>query len=661
MVLPAPAPHDEAAPGEAGWIDELTLALRLSKGAILLHVDHACPTRLGELVRALAREHPTVDVAADVRAAMRVPEGSVLVLLPKGSDADWLNLQRPVFKRRELKVVLFCDRETSIALAQDAPDFFDWISVHQDCPPGPAAHAVLGLRAALAADAPVVWTGPGKPEAIKERVGSVFSAAFPGQTLRWVTPTADDEELLGDVREAGEAWVACFPRAPHHLFRFQRALVDAGRRSRALVVTDARSCPGYWPVHDRMAPFVEARRALEGEGAARAGALAALTGLEPEAVELARALLRRGEREERLVTLLATTEDPGAVLTREVYNDDRLPETMHLLSDVAEGRASPNALRAFGGDPQMERLRAWHLYRPRPVLHQILGKPRWVVPISSSAEPEIFSHFLSTLENPLPRVTQHYYAVALAERREDDAALAVLDKVIALEGRVAGIERDGFTVLIPTLAEVLTRTGRAIQAEALLRKLLGPDACLPREGDFRPPDVRGVGMSSESEGVLALFLAQPSAPALPPSARVGALRLLAEAWIVQGRYEDAHALLDRALGSLADLPAEHREQWRTRAALGRVLALEGRLGDALDALRGAAARAEAGAGAGRLDHARILADVARVERRLATPEAASTARRALELYAEAGCSDAEKATAQQELQPIAATVDPSSS
>ena len=71
-----------------------------------------------------------------------------------------------------------------MALVERAPDFFDWVSGHYECPPaGPVAHAVAGLRAAYEAGAPgVVWRGTGDQDD-KGRLLAAFAAAFPRETL----------------------------------------------------------------------------------------------------------------------------------------------------------------------------------------------------------------------------------------------------------------------------------------------------------------------------------------------------------------------------------------------------------------------------------------------------------------------------------------------
>ena len=243
----------------------------------------------------------------------------VLVLRPE--HAVPLNLGRPIFERRRLKVVLWCDRETTIALAERAPDFFDWVSAHHECPPaGPVPHAVAGLEAADEAKAPgIVWRGSGDQED-KGRLLAAFAAAFPGERLALDRSKRDYEELLGAVRERKDAWIACRAQAASHVRRLRWAMAEVERRGRAIIVTDIYPCPGWWPVHGRLMPFAEARRVLEEAGSPHAGALAALVGLEPEAVDLVGALVKRGARHEQLVERLHRAPDPGVSVARIAWS-----------------------------------------------------------------------------------------------------------------------------------------------------------------------------------------------------------------------------------------------------------------------------------------------------------------------------------------------------
>lgn len=158
MVLPASAP--DAAPAAHAWLDRLSLVLRLAGRSVIVLIDRARPERLGDLVRHLVRERPETEVIIEAPALLTVPEGSTVVLCVRAIDADWLNQERPVVQARSLKLVLFSDEATTLQLARKAVDFYDWISHSIECPPGPPAFAVRGLRRAVCArTAAIVWGG----------------------------------------------------------------------------------------------------------------------------------------------------------------------------------------------------------------------------------------------------------------------------------------------------------------------------------------------------------------------------------------------------------------------------------------------------------------------------------------------------------------------
>jgi tetratricopeptide (TPR) repeat protein len=103
---------------------------------------------LGQLVRALLPRYPDLQVPARLSHISALPQGSTLVLVPRAEDADQLNLGRPIFAYRELRAILFCDSETTVVLAKQAPDFFDWISHRVECPSSVLPYVPVYVRAA---------------------------------------------------------------------------------------------------------------------------------------------------------------------------------------------------------------------------------------------------------------------------------------------------------------------------------------------------------------------------------------------------------------------------------------------------------------------------------------------------------------------------------
>jgi Tetratricopeptide repeat len=113
-------------------------------------------------------------------------------------------------------------------------------------------------------------------------------------------------------------------------------------------------------------------------------------------------------------------------------------------------------------------------------------------------------------------------------------------------------------------------------------------------------------------------------------------------------------VLDRALERFApDSPPTAMEHARLLAALGNVIALNGRHAAALSTLQRAEEEVRARLGERHLDLARLLRDTALIEHKLRQPGAAEAARRALAIFAEAAPRTPEAELARSDLAPIA--------
>jgi len=180
-------------------------------------------------VRALCAEHPELIVLTEAARIEEVPHGSVIVLATRVEDASWLNMARPIFAERALKVVLWSKTETTGELARRAPDFFDWIARRVECPGGPPAFAVTGLRAALRARAwAVAWKGRGLDEA--------FAVAFPKRALVRANAAMTDDVLFATVKGAGAAWIVWSNVLDERGgLRVRRIVSRAGRRGRNIL------------------------------------------------------------------------------------------------------------------------------------------------------------------------------------------------------------------------------------------------------------------------------------------------------------------------------------------------------------------------------------------------------------------------------------------
>ncbi|WP_044986404.1 tetratricopeptide repeat protein [Sorangium cellulosum] len=595
-------------------------------------MDHAGPGRLGELVRALLPEHPGIDVHVDPRVAETVPPGSTFVLVPRASDADWLNIQRPLFARRRLRVVLFCDRTTSAALARHAVDFFDWISVYVRCPDGAAPHAAQGIRCALRTRAPgVAWLGRGG----EATVAAALSEALPGRGLMRIDPMGGYARMVEAIQGAGRAWVVAAAEHATLQRRIRWALAEARRGTRAIVVAPGvaspvglrcpPALPGWWPVDDAMLPLAEARRALADVGAASPGRLAALAGLEPDAVELLARLIARGEDEGALTSILAGAGDPGAALAARAIEAGLIHGAA-----TARGDAAPAVLRALARTPEGRRLAAgkrrdslalW-MRRPsarpwttlaisafdlgdldagaawtRRALAEEPDHPRSLGLRVRAGEALLFrgerEAALATLERafasaraslrperPLRARAAAGFALALLGARKLERALPHLDRAIVAAGARPGTARRALAVLLPPFAKVLVPFGGCAEAEALLRSALGMDA--RGAAALLASSLRQKGLVLRCEPVLTALLSDPTAPgALRLRERCALVQALGEALLAAGRYDSAAPLLRAALRDLEEaLGTEHPALRPVLDALSAARAAAGHLTDA---------------------------------------------------------------------------------
>jgi DNA-directed RNA polymerase specialized sigma24 family protein len=629
MVLPAPAADDAPPPSERGWLGRIETALRLTRAGILILVDGAGPERLGALVRALLPEHPELEVHVDPRAAETVPAGSTFVLVPRATDADWLNIQRPVFARRRLRVILWCDRETSGALARHAVDFYDWISVYVDGPTGAPPHAVHGIRCALAARAPgVAWLGSDGAA-----VSEALAEALRGRGLVRIDPMGGYARMVEAIRGAGRSWIIAAAERPMLLWRVRWALAEAGRRTRAIVVTPGvvssvglRPPPalrGWWPVDDAILPVVEARRMLSEAGMSSPGRLAALAGLEPAALELMVRLIERGEEERGLISALLNAVDPGAILGSRA-----LQAGLASIAGAARGNAAPPVLRALARAPEVramqtkrgrgpierrlfprgERRRwgalaiaaldagdldagttwAWRSLaeapdRPGPLgLRVRLGEAL----LDQGQDAPAITMLADALASARARLPPTHglraraaagLARALIRARDIEGALTHLDREIAAaEVRTAGV----IGALLPPFAKVLVLHGASSEAEMILRSTLGMTG---------PEGVDAVGASLKSKKIdvacgpwLSRLGATPTVE-LRGRERCAVLQALGETLLDEGRHDDAEPPLREALRGLeVALGAEHPALRPVLQALSEARAAGGYLSESAE-------------------------------------------------------------------------------
>ncbi|HEX8822770.1 MAG TPA: tetratricopeptide repeat protein [Archangium sp.] len=548
-------------------------------------VDHARPERLGELVRTLLPLAPELEVHTEVQQLAEVRPGSTLVLVPRAEDADWLNINRPLFASKPLRVVLFCTREVSVALSRGAVDFLDWISLRLECPAGPAPFAVAGLRCALAARVPgIVWTG-GDLEAS-------FHAARPRRVLRRVSAARPYEELVAEVKAGGRGdWLAWTEvDGDFRLRRVRWALAEAGRQTRAILVEPAVRSPGWWEVHGRVAELNEARERLRQAGAEQPGRLMALVDLEPEAIELLGRLLEGGIGARTLEEELRKGADPGATVGRLASVHGVVTQR-----ELVRGRSPPPAMRAFGAEPaRMRLLHGAEVDAIEQLLSQggqvdvedvgwwsawtrALPSQEWFEDIETSGE------FAEALLRNAPRTGPTWTQLAFVGMSAGDLSAAHV-----WAQRTAEVDPARWRLLF----EVLRKQGNFVEAESILRHRLAVDEHMP---DMERGSIllelgnmlQQQGRYAEAELLLRQSLTIENQVHGPQHPDYGtSLHSLAMVLERQGRYAEAEELLRKSLtiSEQAHGP-RHVDHAASLHSLAMVLSGQGRYAEAEELLR----------------------------------------------------------------------------
>jgi tetratricopeptide (TPR) repeat protein len=485
-----------------------------------------------------------------------------------------VNEHRPLFARKALKVVLWCDRETSAALAQQAPDFFDWIAQRQECPPGVAEHAVWGLRQALRARAPgVVFVGGRRQQRDgKESLERVFHAALPRRRLVWLKP---DEmpysDLVARIRETRGAWVACLSSTYGAAERFRWALAEVGRRTRAVLVVPQGGEDWFWPVTDHVWSLEEAIKLLSRAGAEHPGRLAAVSGLEVAAIFGLLELLIRDYGEDVLLSAMLKSPDPGAGLGERISSS---------------GILGPRRLGVAGWSPVQRRLgKLAGLRRPVPMRPSrpadgwvLFNGPGW--PLLRARAYRI-EYLLCSAERTAGTWTD-LARLALAHDDADAAAFwasRALDVGDSVEARrIYGVARAeiglfnldrGYPAGLVLLAEGMAALDKVA---AMLTPTTAPQDAFSVHA-LRADVLTRFGLPGEANDAIA----RTESLLDVPEVRVRDLLRLARALMRRGRSTRAEEVLRLALGRVTD----REERCEGQVLLGQCALAVGRPAEAL--------------------------------------------------------------------------------
>ncbi|WP_437626568.1 tetratricopeptide repeat protein [Sorangium sp. So ce1151] len=653
MVLSSPAADDAPRPDEPGWLDRLTAILRLADGGIIVLIDQAHPGRLGELVRALLPRNAGLEVHRDARRLATAEKGAVVVLWPDAAQVRWLNMERPVVSHREIRLVLFSDARTSAALAHGAVDFFHWISHRIECPGGPWMPAVRTIRGAVRARARgVAWWGEGFAEALE--------AALPGRPVSRISAALPYEQLVDAVRPAGRAWVEVMDADnPFRLRRVAWALAEAGRRGRVALLGPSTSLAGFWPAHARPRSPGAALAKLEAAGAARAGRLAALLDLEPEALDLAAAMLRGGVDEGVLEETAAQAEDGGAALAclaaaRGIAADSRSPalragvplvargsrpangqDWKSIHSRFREASVNPEALRAVverallvnDGEVAERWARRWLERRPEDAealcaLGKALRARRQLAAAIDVLRRAVALYERQPAPDPL-RYGDALKQLGLSLYYDGTYADAAkpMRRALRLLREAHGVAHPSSVEALARLNDVVLSDGKYAEAEGLLKQAIElRNTVAGREREVSPWSLLHLGhilveheRFAEAEGILRTALElvlerKEGAQATTDRVHRSLRSELGQALLGQERYAEAESFFRRAVAGFGGRDAEI--PLRLASGYGEALAMQGKVAQAESVLR----RALEGAG-GRKDlpfYTMILAELGRI-------------------------------------------------
>lgn len=418
---------------------------------------------------------------------LEVRHGSTQVLVPRVEDADWLNINRPLFAQRELRVVLFCDTETTIALAQRAVDFFDWISHRVECPVRPPRFAVSGIRTALAVRVPgIIWTGGD--------IQAAFTAARPRGTLHRVSAALPYSKMVEEIRLHPRAWIAWTDVNSHfRLRRVRWAHAETGHYTRAILVEPTVPSPGWWTLHGQMADLREARARLETAGMPFPGRVAALHDIEPTALAELESRGRHTHEARDVASEDTRLLRDGALLSLEHRpGHKQLRQRCHQELLTLRGRLAEDASLPLD---EWLTWTAWSTRFPRAAAEKTISitnfarlNPAYSLELVLPKEmhtPEKWASltFRATLLHDLD-AAEHWSRRIKKEDGSGTQALAVLSSMsgdiheaerllrnrLSVQANSSSLESSERDAVVSTLAAVLTRQGKHHEAEELLRE-----------------------------------------------------------------------------------------------------------------------------------------------------------------------------------------------
>ncbi|MBN1334794.1 MAG: tetratricopeptide repeat protein [Deltaproteobacteria bacterium] len=588
-------PDGSLAGGSAGWLAPIARWAADRSGFPACIVENARDAALPGLLETLLDLDPGLGIGTDPGQLANAARGTLQVLRPPPSAGAWLeDAAEDVVSSLGLRLVLWMPPATLTAVEAEAAGFLARCARRFRCPDLPPAHSVAGLKAAA--------SGPGV-EWLGGPLATSLKGAWPRARVVWASARQDYDGLVASARTAGRSWL-CWTDldGPFRVRQVRWALAETGRRGRSVLVEPRVSSPGWWPVHGRTLDLSAAMDRISLAGGQRTGLMAALTGCEPEAVDLLEALLGMRVPEEEIVACLRGAPDPGVALAIAAHG-----QGLFTLEDVAGRLVAPPVQRAFGQHPEVRRVRR----RTFSSIQERVESQEAGIPL------DLIGHWAASSQGSLPEGTLDWSigpeAAFLVEvvlragpdtaevwRAAADAALRLGDPHVASRFAETALAMDASDPV--TRSRILFTQGRAAfrdsrfpEAERLLERALD----LQREalGPVHPETgktLHALGLAQARQRRYrealkahshALAVLRKHLPEDHPDLAV-IQHGIGQVLIHLGRYEEATRAYHRALAiEEKALGPDHPSVASTLHAMGQSLVRQGRYGEALEAFR----------------------------------------------------------------------------
>ncbi len=315
------------------WLDRIARVLHLAPQGLLAVARGGPLTQLRGLLATLHQADADVRVCLDARELVKLPPNSLALLLLREEDISWLNVNRPIFATKSLRVIVWASDAVLAKLLGGAPDFSDWISHVVDVPPRVADFAVASFRRAADNHPWVFFSGTD--------LETCFSRALPNRRLVRCDSGGGYEALVDQIERNRRSWLAFEIQGSFELIGLRWALAQARRRSRVVLQDPGvfLGSHGWWEVTSRPSSIRDLASAYRERGVPDATRVAIALDLE-WCGELIEGWNERGLGALPPVGELLKQPDPGRWLAAKV------PLSEGDIRSVADGRYSGPRRRA---------------------------------------------------------------------------------------------------------------------------------------------------------------------------------------------------------------------------------------------------------------------------------------------------------------------------